>query len=115
MLTVPVTKSQAEVKVDYEYRDDEVSEPEAAPEPRGPYARLKIGEPVSVAKLADVSRVRITGDFTGSNYLGAANLMVLDRDGKTVTFDEYNQAGHWVALHTVLNRKVALADMVEVK
>ena len=35
--------------------------------------------------------------------------------GKTVTFDEYNQAGHWVALHTVLNRKVALADMVEVK
>ena len=35
--------------------------------------------------------------------------------GKTVTFDENNQAGHWVALHTVLNRKVALADMVEVK
>ena len=35
--------------------------------------------------------------------------------GKTVTFDEYNQAGHWVALHTVLNRKVAMADMVEVK
>ena len=35
--------------------------------------------------------------------------------GKTVTFDENNQAGHWVALHTVLNRKVTLADMVEVK
>ena len=35
--------------------------------------------------------------------------------GKTVTFDENNQAGHWVALHTVLNRKVTLADIVEVK
>jgi len=35
--------------------------------------------------------------------------------GKTVKFDEYNQAGHWVALHTVLNRKVTLADLVEVK
>jgi branched-chain amino acid transport system substrate-binding protein len=35
--------------------------------------------------------------------------------GKTVTFDDHNQAGHWVALNTVLNRKVALADLVEVK
>jgi len=35
--------------------------------------------------------------------------------GKTVKFDEYNQAGHWVALHTVLNKKVTLADLVEVK
>ena len=35
--------------------------------------------------------------------------------GKTVKFDEYNQAGHWVALHTVLNKKVTLAGLVEVK
>ncbi|HTR86113.1 MAG TPA: ABC transporter substrate-binding protein [Reyranella sp.] len=35
--------------------------------------------------------------------------------GKTVTFDDHNQAGHWVALHTVLNRKVTLAGLVEVK
>jgi branched-chain amino acid transport system substrate-binding protein len=35
--------------------------------------------------------------------------------GKTVKFDEYNQAGHWVALHTVLNKKVTLAELVEVK
>ena len=90
LLAVPVNKSKAEVKVDYEYRDDEVSEPEAAPEPRGPYARLKIGEPVSVATLADVSRVRITGDFMGSNSLGTANLVVRDRDGKSVTFDDVN-------------------------
>ena len=35
--------------------------------------------------------------------------------GKTVTFDDHNQAGHWVALNKVQNRKVALADLVEVK
>ena len=35
--------------------------------------------------------------------------------GKTVKFDDHNQAGHWVALHTVLNRKVTLAGLVEVK
>jgi branched-chain amino acid transport system substrate-binding protein len=35
--------------------------------------------------------------------------------GKQVTFDDNNQAGHWVALHTVINRKVTLADLVEVK
>lgn len=34
--------------------------------------------------------------------------------GKKVKFDDHNQAGHWVALHTVLNKKVALAEMVEV-
>ncbi|MBS0522008.1 MAG: ABC transporter substrate-binding protein [Proteobacteria bacterium] len=35
--------------------------------------------------------------------------------GKTVKFDDHNQAGHWVALHTVQNKKVTLADLVEVK
>ena len=35
--------------------------------------------------------------------------------GKTVKFDDNNSAGHYVALHTVLNKKVALADVVEVK
>jgi branched-chain amino acid transport system substrate-binding protein len=35
--------------------------------------------------------------------------------GKVVKFDDHNQAGHWVALNTVLNRKVELAGLVEVK
>jgi len=35
--------------------------------------------------------------------------------GKTVTFDDHNSAGHYVVLNTVLNRKVAVADVVEVK
>jgi branched-chain amino acid transport system substrate-binding protein len=35
--------------------------------------------------------------------------------GKTVTFDDHNSAGHYVALHTVLDKKVTVADVVQVK
>jgi branched-chain amino acid transport system substrate-binding protein len=35
--------------------------------------------------------------------------------GKTVTFDDHNSAGHWVVLQTVVNKKVGVADIVEVK
>ncbi len=35
--------------------------------------------------------------------------------GKTVTFDDNNSAGHYVALHTVLDKKVTVADVVKVK
>lgn len=91
VLAVPLPADAADVVVGYEYRDDELAiPPEVAPEPRGPYARLKIGEPMSVADLAAVSRVRLTGDFTSSNSLGTAHLAVLDRDGKTVTIDDVN-------------------------
>jgi ABC-type branched-chain amino acid transport systems, periplasmic component len=35
--------------------------------------------------------------------------------GKTVTFDDHNSAGRFVVLQTVLNKKVGVADIVEVK
>jgi branched-chain amino acid transport system substrate-binding protein len=35
--------------------------------------------------------------------------------GKTVKFDDHNQAGHYVVLHTVLDKKVSVADVVQVK
>ncbi len=35
--------------------------------------------------------------------------------GKTVTFDDHNSAGRFVVLQTVNNRKVGVADIVEVK
>ncbi len=35
--------------------------------------------------------------------------------GKTVSFDDNNSAGHYVALHTVLDKKVTVADVVQVK
>ncbi len=35
--------------------------------------------------------------------------------GKTVTFDDHNSAGRFVVLQTVVNKKVGVADIVEVK
>ncbi len=35
--------------------------------------------------------------------------------GKVVTFDDHNSAGHWVVLQTVNDKKVGVADIVEVK
>jgi branched-chain amino acid transport system substrate-binding protein len=35
--------------------------------------------------------------------------------GKTVKFDDHNSAGHWVVLQTVKDKKVGVADIVEVK
>ena len=35
--------------------------------------------------------------------------------GKTVTFDDHNSAGHFVVPQTVLDKKVGVADIVEVK
>jgi branched-chain amino acid transport system substrate-binding protein len=35
--------------------------------------------------------------------------------GKTVTFDDHNSAGRFVVLQTVVDKKVGVADIVEVK
>jgi hypothetical protein len=35
--------------------------------------------------------------------------------GKVVTFDDHNSAGRFVVLQTVLDKKVGVADIVEVK
>jgi chromatin segregation and condensation protein Rec8/ScpA/Scc1 (kleisin family) len=35
--------------------------------------------------------------------------------GKTVTFDDHNSAGRFVVLQTVIDKKVGVADIVEVK
>jgi branched-chain amino acid transport system substrate-binding protein len=43
------------------------------------------------------------------------NLKFTNVMGKAVTFDDHNSAGHWVVLQTVKNKKVAVADIVEVK
>ncbi|MFM7046946.1 MAG: hypothetical protein ACKOXX_03480 [Actinomycetota bacterium] len=46
----------------YEYRDIEsTTPPEEAPVPRGPYASLKVGEPISASQLLDIAHVRVRG------------------------------------------------------
>jgi branched-chain amino acid transport system substrate-binding protein len=60
--------------------------------------------------------IKDAGSTDGTKIKDAMKAMTFTNVmGKTVKFDEYNQAGHWVALHTVINRKVTLAGLVEVK
>jgi branched-chain amino acid transport system substrate-binding protein len=60
--------------------------------------------------------IKDAGSTDGTKIKDAIKAMTFTNVmGKTVKFDEYNQAGHWVALHTVINRKVTLAGLVEVK
>jgi branched-chain amino acid transport system substrate-binding protein len=60
--------------------------------------------------------IKEAGSTDGTKIRDAIKAMTFTNVmGKTVKFDDHNQAGHWVALHTVLNRKVELAGLVEVK
>jgi hypothetical protein len=87
----PLPTRAADLVVKYEYRDDELAvPPDVEPIPRGPYARLKIGTPMTVGELAEVSRVRVTGDSVGANESWQAEVVVLDRDGNTVEFTDVN-------------------------
>jgi branched-chain amino acid transport system substrate-binding protein len=43
------------------------------------------------------------------------NLTFTNVMGKTVKFDDHNSAGHFVVLQTVVDKKVGVADIVEVK
>ena len=90
LAVVPIPQGVSDIKVEYEYRDDEVPEPESAPNPRGPYARLKIGTPMTVGELAEVSRVRVIGDSFGVNESWQAEVVVLDRDDNPVDFIDVN-------------------------
>jgi len=87
---VPLPAESSDLVVSYEYRDDEELEPDGAPEPRGPYARLKIGAPMTIGELAEVSRVRITGEKLGADGPWEAKTVVLDRDGNAVTVSDVN-------------------------
>ena len=87
----PLPARAADLVVRYEYRDDELAvPPDVEPIPRGPYARLKIGTPMTVGELAEVSRVRVTGDSVGANESWQTEVVVLDRDDNTVKFTDVN-------------------------
>jgi len=60
--------------------------------------------------------IKAAGSTDGEKIKNAIkNMTFTNLMGKTVTFDDHNSAGHYVVLNTVLNRKVAVADVVEVK
>jgi hypothetical protein len=87
---IPLRDGSNELIVDYEYRDDYVSEPESAPEPRGPYARLKVGEPMTMTQLAEITRVRVNGGSIGLQPSWISKLEIRDRNGELVRFTDTN-------------------------
>jgi len=78
---MPVAAGESELLVEFSYRDTDETDPESAPSPRGPYAQLKIGEPMTAAELVGVSRVLFTADVVSG---GVSDVAVLDRDGNPV-------------------------------
>jgi len=87
---VPLTTGSSKLLVRYAYRDENITEPENEPTPRGPYAQLKIGEPMSLDRLAAVSQIRVTGDISGLKRSELVNLVVRDQRGNPVEFTDLN-------------------------
>jgi hypothetical protein len=87
---VPLRPESSELLVRYRYRDEESSNPETRPEPRGPYAQLKVGEPMTTADLIEISRIRVTGVVGNLERSQLAQLMIRDRGGKVVDFINVN-------------------------
>jgi len=78
---VALPAGESELLVSFAYRDDDETEPESPPVPRGPYAQLKIGEPMTKGELLAASRVLLVADLASG---AASRVAVTDRDGDPV-------------------------------
>ncbi len=59
--------------------------------------------------------IKAAGSTDGPKVKDAIkNLKFTNVMGKEVTFDDHNNAGHWVVLQSVKNKKVGVADIVKV-
>ncbi|MFI4999736.1 MAG: ABC transporter substrate-binding protein [Reyranellales bacterium] len=60
--------------------------------------------------------IKAAGSTDGPKVKDAIkNMKFTNVMGKDVTFDDHNSAGHWVVLQTVKNKKIGVAEIVEVK
>jgi branched-chain amino acid transport system substrate-binding protein len=60
--------------------------------------------------------IKDAGSTDGEKVMKAIkNMKFTNVMGKTVTFDDHNSAGRFVVLQTVIDKKVGVADIVEVK
>ena len=91
LAVAPLTAGTSSVLVRYAYRDEEKTEPENEPVPRGPYARLKIGQPMTLSELKAISSVRVTGEIPGLRQSESTEFAVTDRDGKLVETTDVNR------------------------
>jgi hypothetical protein len=75
---VPLAAGESELLVSFAYSDAVGDVPVSPPAPRGPYAQLLIGKPMTADELRSVSRVLITSDTA------ATGVTVSDRDGRPI-------------------------------
>ena len=78
LAAAPLPKGESELLVSFTYADAVGDVPDTQPAPRGPYAQLLIGDPMTATELLSVSRVLITSDTA------AIGVAVRDRDGNAV-------------------------------
>ena len=76
LTVIPLENSTSNLTVKFRYTDDDSSViPDVAPTPRGPYAQLKVGEPIGASELISKSSLVISG--TEKSPLGSAQLSSL--------------------------------------
>lgn len=86
---VPLPKGRSEVLITLRYRDEDRTDPETPPEPRGPYAQLKVGEPMSGEELLDRTQLVIVGvSETASDIVNAEAIVVQNKDGAVIQFKD---------------------------
>ena len=89
LLILPIPRGTSNFELTYQYRDDDLSiPPSSAPEPRGPYALLKVGAPISIDKIYSFASVYVdTSQIFSRDLKIPFSVFVTDDDGKML-FDE---------------------------
>ena len=90
---VPLARGKSEVLIRYRYRDDSASvPPDIPPEPKGPYAALKVGEPRPVTEVLENSTILVTGvSVRGSRFTDENITEVRDASRSEITWTNLNQ------------------------
>jgi hypothetical protein len=86
---LPVPQGASNFELTYQYRDDELSiPPGSAPEPRGPYALLKVGAPTTIDEIYGFASVYVdTSQILRRDPKTPFSVFVRDDNGKPL-FDE---------------------------
>lgn len=88
---VPLPIGRSEVLIEFRYRDEDRTDPETPPEPRGPYAQLKVGEPNTRDEILKRSQIVITGAISESTGINLGrDLLVKNRNGDVVEMVDLN-------------------------
>jgi len=93
---LPIPPGTSDFQLKYQYRDDELSiPPDTAPEPRGPYALLKVGAPSTIEEIFNFATVNI--DISPISSLKGqppSSMFLTDGSGEvlfTVPYEEAEQ------------------------